>query len=79
MTANAAVHTQPDAVNRVQLSGVLSERESLRYTLQSAALFMPFAYLLHGEGPAVRLLASRPMRQPTAARTWPLMLKPIAR
>ncbi|KAA0123252.1 acyltransferase [Methylobacterium sp. P1-11] len=38
-------------------------RESLRYTLQSAALFVPFAYLLHGEGPAVRLLASRPMRQ----------------
>ncbi|QGY02200.1 acyltransferase [Methylobacterium mesophilicum SR1.6/6] len=38
-------------------------RESMRYTLQSAALFMPFAYLLHGEGPAVRLLASRPMRQ----------------
>jgi peptidoglycan/LPS O-acetylase OafA/YrhL len=38
-------------------------REGLRYTLQSAALFVPFAYLLHGEGPAVRLLASRPMRQ----------------
>lgn len=38
-------------------------RESLRYTLQSAALFVPFAYLLHGEGPMVRLLASRPMRQ----------------
>jgi peptidoglycan/LPS O-acetylase OafA/YrhL len=38
-------------------------RESLRYTLQSAALFVPFAYLLHGEGPAVRLLASRPMRR----------------
>ncbi|MCJ2136794.1 acyltransferase [Methylobacterium sp. J-026] len=38
-------------------------RETLRYTLQSAALFVPFAYLLHGEGPLVRLLASRPMRQ----------------
>lgn len=38
-------------------------RESLRYTLQSAALFVPFAYLLHGEGPLVRLLASRPMRR----------------
>ncbi|MDP4004593.1 acyltransferase [Methylobacterium sp. NEAU K] len=38
-------------------------RESLRYSLQSAALFVPFAYLLHGEGRAVRLLASRPMRQ----------------
>lgn len=38
-------------------------RESLRYTLQSAALFVPFAYLLHGEGVAVRWLASRPMRQ----------------
>ena len=38
-------------------------RESLRYTLQSAALFVPFAYLLHGEGWVVRLLASRPMRQ----------------
>lgn len=38
-------------------------RESLRYTLQSAALFVPFAFLLHGEGPLARLLASRPMRQ----------------
>ena len=38
-------------------------RESLRYTLQSAALLVPFAYLLHGEGWMVRLLASRPMRQ----------------
>jgi peptidoglycan/LPS O-acetylase OafA/YrhL len=38
-------------------------RETLRYTLQSAALFVPFAYLLHGKGPAVQLLASRPMRQ----------------
>ncbi|MDP4022739.1 acyltransferase [Methylobacterium sp. NEAU 140] len=38
-------------------------RESLRYTLQSAALFVPFAYLLHGAGPVVRLLASRPLRQ----------------
>ncbi|MCG3102206.1 hypothetical protein MAQ58_22665, partial [Enterobacter sp. DRP3] len=38
-------------------------RETLRYTLQSAALFVPFAYLLHVEGRAVRLLATRPMRQ----------------
>ncbi len=38
MTANAAVHTQPDAVNRVQLSGVLSERESLRYTPAGIAM-----------------------------------------
>jgi peptidoglycan/LPS O-acetylase OafA/YrhL len=38
-------------------------RETLRYTLQSAALFVPFAYLLHGEGRAVRWLSARPMRQ----------------
>ncbi|AYO84882.1 acyltransferase family protein [Methylobacterium brachiatum] len=38
-------------------------RETLRYTLQSAALFVPFAYLLHGEGWAVRWLSARPMRQ----------------
>ncbi|MCJ2121172.1 acyltransferase family protein [Methylobacterium sp. J-077] len=38
-------------------------RESLRYTIQSAALFVPFAYLLHGEGRAVRWLSARPMRQ----------------
>lgn len=37
-------------------------RETLRYTLQSAALFAPFAYLIHGDGPLVRLLACRPMR-----------------
>ena len=38
-------------------------RETLRYTLQSAALFVPFAYLLHEDGWGVRWLASRPMRQ----------------
>lgn len=38
-------------------------RESLRYSLQSAALFAPFAYLLHGDGVAVRWLASWPMRR----------------
>ncbi|WP_336485904.1 acyltransferase family protein [Methylobacterium nigriterrae] len=38
-------------------------RQSLRYTLQSAALFVPFAFVLHGRGLAVRVLASAPLRR----------------
>lgn len=38
-------------------------RESLRYTVQSAALFVPFAALLHGRGALVRWLGSAPMRR----------------
>ncbi|WP_238184990.1 acyltransferase family protein, partial [Methylobacterium trifolii] len=38
-------------------------RETLRYTLQSAALIVPFCALLHGRGPLVRLLGSWPMRR----------------
>ncbi|HEV7438704.1 MAG TPA: acyltransferase, partial [Methylobacterium sp.] len=37
-------------------------RQSLRYTLQSAALFVLFAWILQGRGPVVRALASAPMR-----------------
>ena len=38
-------------------------RETLRYTLQSAALFVPFAALLHGRGWIVRALSAAPMRR----------------
>jgi peptidoglycan/LPS O-acetylase OafA/YrhL len=38
-------------------------RETLRYTLQSAALFVPFAALLQGRGRLVRALSAAPMRR----------------
>ncbi|WP_375466341.1 acyltransferase family protein [uncultured Methylobacterium sp.] len=38
-------------------------RETLRYTLQSAALFVPFAALLHGRGRLVRWLGAPPLRR----------------
>ncbi|KAB1075511.1 acyltransferase family protein [Methylobacterium planeticum] len=37
-------------------------RQSLRYTLQSAALFVIFSAILQGRGPIVRFLACAPMR-----------------
>ncbi|RZK88886.1 MAG: acyltransferase, partial [Methylobacterium sp.] len=38
-------------------------RETLRYTLQSAALFVPFSAALQGRGWVVRALGSAPMRR----------------
>ncbi|KAB1079164.1 acyltransferase family protein [Methylobacterium soli] len=38
-------------------------RQSLRYTLQSAALFVLFAWILQGRGPVVRIFAAAPMRR----------------